>query len=110
MYQLLWIVYQFMVIQVKNYKITKSVHDYKFPGICYAIQYSNLDESDKNRLSNYIENHKTFSLFIRKIYFKTFNYSSIEQYYWKPFWLLPRKWYLIRHIFYCWLVYQFKKL
>lgn len=97
-------IYKLLLLVLNSKYLKDETH-----GLCSQTNdmYYNIDafnDIDYERILNYIKYHKVFNVLLRYIYFQ-FNYMVSPDFYWKKGWILPRRLYLIRHIFYCWLWY-----
>lgn len=82
-------------------------------GLCPASWLIPVKPNYCSLLNSYIKSHKPISFYFRFIFMNIFKYKTggFDSFYWKTtkrLWL--RKWYLIRHIIYCWVWYQIKLL
>ena len=101
--------YKLLIIMLHNVHKVKSEG---YNGLCVlAIELISPSSDMKhcNNVRRYIKSRKTLSYLLRRFFGYILNLDIDYPYYWRQGWIFPRKWYLIRHIFYCWLWYWCNK-
>ena len=100
--------YKLLIIMLRNMYLFK---DENICGLCILSTNIPVLWHDHNdlKVDKYISTHRPFSYWLRNFLFDYTKLYVSPVYYWKLGWELPRKWYLIRHIFYCWLWYWCSK-